>query len=191
MKVVIVSHNPEWKAKFAEIENKLQVLLRNVPIVAIEHVGSTAIPGLKAKPVIDIDVVVHAASLDSARVALAAGGYTDCGEMNIPGRFACREPGFGRSDAAHDSSERDPMRHNTYMIVEGTLALRNHLDVRRVLLEDNLLRDEYSQLKSELQEREFNDIGQYVTAKSDMLCRILQKAGWDSEDLQSVMDVNK
>jgi GrpB-like predicted nucleotidyltransferase (UPF0157 family) len=147
MKVVIVSHNPEWKAKFAEIENKLQVLLRNVPIVAIEHVGSTAIPGLKAKPVIDIDVVVHAASLDSARVALAAGGYTDCGEMNIPGRFACRE--------------------------------------------DNLLRDEYSQLKSELQEREFNDIGQYVTAKSDMLCRILQKAGWDSEDLQSVMDVNK
>jgi GrpB-like predicted nucleotidyltransferase (UPF0157 family) len=191
MKVIIEPHNPEWKAKFLKVKENLQKILHDVSFISIEHVGSTAIPGLKAKPVLDIDIIVHPASLEPARLALATGRYIDCGEMNIPGRFAFREPGYGRFDAAHGTVKDDRMRHNTYVIVEGALSLRNHLDVRRVLLEDESLRNEYSQLKSELQKREFDDIGQYVTAKSDILYRILQKAGWSSEDLQSVMDVNK
>lgn len=190
MKVNIEPHNPEWRAKFLEIQHQLQQILSDIAIISIEHVGSTCIPGLKAKPVLDIDIIIELSSLDATRKALVDAGYTDCGEMNVPGRFAFRQPGYGRFDAAHGPGRNGELRYNTYVMIEGCIALKNHLDVRRVLMENQELREEYGRVKSKLQVTEFENIGQYVTGKMEILCKILRAAGWSEENLEPVIKVN-
>lgn len=190
MKVILVPYNPEWPDKFSEIREQLLTILKDVPIISVEHVGSTSIPGMKAKPVLDIDIIIPASSLDAARRTLSNAGYTDCGEMDIPGRFAFRQPRYGRLDAAHGMGSPSKLRRNTYVVIEGCLALRNHLDVKRVLLEDQELREEYARVKTNMQDVEFEHIGQYVAGKTEVLCKILRKAGWSEEDLEPVIRAN-
>lgn len=84
MRVTIEPHNPEWPLKFSEIHDQLHDILKDVNIISIEHVGSTSIPSLMAKPVLDIDIIIQTSSLEAARNALKIAGYTDCGEMNVP-----------------------------------------------------------------------------------------------------------
>ncbi|KAL6249939.1 hypothetical protein RBB50_002240 [Rhinocladiella similis] len=190
MKVIIEPHNPNWTTKFLEVREQLRHILKDVAIVSIEHVGSTSIPMLKAKPVLDVDVIVHPASLEATRKALVNAHYTDCGEMNVPGRFAFRQPGYGRFDAAHGPGKNGELRYNIYIMIEGCTALKNHLDVKRVLLENHELREEYSRVKTELQQREYENIGQYVSGKTEILCKILRTAGWSDIDLRPVIEVN-
>lgn len=190
MKVIIEPHNPEWAVKFVEIKEDLSRILKDVAIVSIEHVGSTCIPQLKAKPVLDIDIIIQPSVLEAARAALVKAGYFDCGEMNVPGRYAFRQPGYGRLDPAHGPGRNGELRYNTYLMIEGCTALRNHLDVRRVLLENQELREEYAQVKNRLQESEFENIGQYVFGKSEILQKILRAAGWTDEDLRPVSEAN-
>ncbi|KAF4999073.1 hypothetical protein FDECE_11632 [Fusarium decemcellulare] len=190
MRVAIEDHDPTWRAQFLDVREQLLRDLQDVPIVSIEHVGSTAIPGLKAKPVLDIDVIVTASSLKAARNAMVKAGYTDCGEMDIPGRYIMRQPGYGQHDAAHGRGHDGEMRRNTYIMVEGYASLRNHLDVRRVLLGNAELREEYGRLKAGLIGKDFNDIGEYVRCKSEVLVKILRAAGWSEEDLQPVINAN-
>ena len=76
-------------------------------------------------------------------------------------------------------------------MIEGCSALRNHLDVKRVLLEHEDLREEYGDVKRGLAEREWGDsIGGYAFAKSPILTKILRKAGWSEEDLAPVKKAN-
>ncbi|KIW47265.1 uncharacterized protein PV06_02849 [Exophiala oligosperma] len=191
MKVVIEPHNPDWATTFLKIREQLRHTLKDVSIVSIEHVGSTSIPMLKAKPVLDVDIIVHPPALEVTRRALAEAHYTDCGEMNVPGRFAFRQPGNARFDAAHGPGRNGELRYNTYVMIEGCTALRNHLDMKRVLLENPDLREEYSRVKTEMQKRDFENIGHYVSGKTEILCKILRTAGWTDEDLRPVVKVNK
>ncbi|KAJ5460359.1 uncharacterized protein N7458_001911 [Penicillium daleae] len=191
MKVILEPYNPQWPLKFSEVREQLLSILKDVPIISIEHVGSTSIPSMKAKPVLDIDIIIPASSLQAVRRALADAGYTDCGEMNIPGRVAFRQPGYGRLDAAHGIGAPDELRRNTYVVIEGCLALRNHLDVRRVLLEDQELREEYARVKSKMEDMEFEHIGQYVAGKTEILSKILRKAGWSEVELEPVIEANR
>ncbi|KAI9668225.1 MAG: hypothetical protein M1821_001045 [Bathelium mastoideum] len=184
MKVAIEPHNPEWAAKFLEIQKQLLHILKDIPITSIEHVGSTSIPSLKAKPVLDIDIIARPSCLEAARKALVNADYTDCGEMDVPGRFAFRQPGYGRFEAAHGPGKNGELRYNTYVMIEGCRALRNHLDIRRVLMEDQELREEYGRVKEKLAETEVENIGQYVKGKTEILYKILRRAGWSEEDLK-------
>lgn len=140
MRVTIEPYNLEWPLKFSEIRDHLFKVLTDVKFVSIEHVGSTSIPSLIAKPVLDIDIIIQVTSLEVARNALKNAGFTDCGEMNVPGRFAFRQPGYRRFDTAHGKGKDGELRYNTYLMIEGYAALRNHLDTKRVLLEDGDLR---------------------------------------------------
>ena len=90
-----------------------------VPVMAIEHVGSTSVPGLAAKPVIDCDIVVGEAYVAAAGGVLISLGFAPLGELGIPQRWAFKEP-------ARLSGT------NTYVIVDGCLSLRNHLALRDV-----------------------------------------------------------
>ena len=98
-----------------------------VPIVGIEHVGSTSVTGLAAKPIIDCDIIVREADVSAASSTLVS----PLGELGIPQRWAFKEP-------ARLSGT------NTYVIVDGCLSLRNHLAVRDVLSADAALREEYA-----------------------------------------------
>ncbi|KAK9357956.1 grpb/dephospho-CoA kinase [Lipomyces starkeyi] len=192
MKVVIEPHNPAWIVEFSKAKASLETILKDVQPVSIEHVGSTSIPGLLAKPVLDIDIIVTPETLASTRQALVQSGYFDCGEMNVPGRFAFRQPGFGQSDAAWGQQGMSlvEMRRNTYVVIQGCVALRNHLDIKRVLLSDEGLRDEYGQVKKALAEKEWANIGKYSMSKSEILWKILRNAGWSEEDLDEVKKAN-
>ncbi|KAK9327441.1 grpb/dephospho-CoA kinase [Lipomyces starkeyi] len=189
MKVKIEPHNPAWAIEFQQTKFSLEKVLEDIPIRSIEHVGSTSIPGLPAKPVLDIDIIVTPETLPSVRAALVSAGYFDCGEMNVPGRFAFRQPGYGQKDAAWGHSDGE-MRRNTYAMIEGGVALRNHMDIKRVLLSDEGLREEYGRVKKQLEEREFANIGEYAMAKNEILWKILVAAGWSGEDLEEVRKAN-
>lgn len=66
--IIIVDYDPRWQTVFAEEAAQVWKTLGNDMVVAIEHIGSTAVPGLAAKPVIDLMVGVH--SVENARSAV-------------------------------------------------------------------------------------------------------------------------
>jgi len=192
MKVLVEDHNPGWKFEFSRARNELQVILKNIPILSIEHVGSTSIPGLPAKPVLDIDIVVTVDALEATRSAMKSGGYLDMGEMGVPGRVAFRQPGYQISEFANGTKlEGREMRRNTYVVLDGCLSLRNHLDLKRVLLEDTGLRDEYGTVKRKLASKELEDVDEYCCGKNEVMLKILRKAGWSEEDLEEVRKANE
>jgi GrpB-like predicted nucleotidyltransferase (UPF0157 family) len=160
--IVVVDYDPQWPVAFATIRATLQKTLADVPVIGIEHVGSTSVPGLAAKPIIDIDVIVDRSHVADAIAALESVGYRSLGEMGIPDRHAFKTP-------------PDSIRQNTYVIVDGCLSLRNHLGLRDVLRADPELRDEYSTVKRRLAAAT-DDIDVYVGGKSEVVRRVLARA---------------
>lgn len=142
MPVVVELYNPIWALQFQAIRAELETYLSGVSYQSIEHVGSTSIPGLPAKPILDIDVVATVPQLQDVITALSkeGTGLLYMGELYITDRHAFRAPGM------------EPVR-NLYVCVEGSAALRNHLGVRNLLLKDEKLREEYGSLKMDLGSR--------------------------------------
>jgi GrpB-like predicted nucleotidyltransferase (UPF0157 family) len=178
VRVEVVVYDAGWPARFAGVRDELAAALAGVPVLSIEHVGSTSVPGLAAKPVIDVDVVVDSADINAAIEALADAGYKYIGDCGIPNRHAFEAPPHG------------PPRH-VYVIVDGCLALRNHIGVREVLRNDAQLRVEYGALKLDLATKEFDSIDDHVAAKSQLLQRVLHQAGLEEADLAIVDAVNR
>ena len=178
MRIVVVPYDPDWPARFEIIRSELIDALATVPIEAIEHVGSTSVPGLAAKPVIDVDVVVAADQVRPAVAALEAIGYSSLGDLGIRDRHAMRAPDTGP-------------RRNVYVTVSGCVQLRNHLGVRDALRSDAALRDRYGDLKLELARREYVDIDGYVADKSPLLDVILERAGLSPEERADIAAQNR
>lgn len=143
-----------------------------VPIVAIEHIGSTSVPGLAAKPIIDCDIVVRETDVAAASAVLASLGFTQLGELGIPQRWAFKEP-------ARLSGT------NTYVIVDGCLSLRNHLAVREILRADAALRDEYAAVKRQAGARAAG-IDEYGQAKTSMVQKLLAAAALTDAERASI-----
>lgn len=134
--IVVAEYDPAWPQRFDQLRREYAGAMADagVPVVAIEHVGSTAVPGLAAKPVIDCDIVVAEPDVPAASAILAGLGFTPLGELGIPLRWAFKGP-------------RRLARTNTYVVVEGSLSLRNHLAVRDILRTDSDLRERYAAAK--------------------------------------------
>lgn len=102
--IIIVESDPHWQTQFVEETTNVRKALGNALIVAIEHIGSTAIPGLAAKPIIDLLVGVHSLELaQNAIPALEAIEYVYWTEDPRPGRmfFVKGMPPFGRQRTHH------------------------------------------------------------------------------------------
>ena len=86
--IVVQPYSREWEQNFLDIRNEIQDAIGELAL-RIEHVGSTAVPGLSAKPIIDIDVVIKDDSaLDAVVSKLRAIGYMHEGDLGIAGREA-------------------------------------------------------------------------------------------------------
>ena len=177
--VEVVDYQPSWPRRFFELREAYAEALNaaGVRYRSIEHVGSTSVPGLAAKPVIDVDVIVQASDTDAAIAALAALGFVPRGELGVAERFAFFTP------------ERFAPT-NTYVVVEGSLSLRNHLAVRNMLRADAALRREYDDLKRAAAQTA-SDIDEYIELKSDVLGRILERAGLSSDERATILEVNR
>ncbi|KAH8591016.1 putative UPF0157 protein YqkA, partial [Bisporella sp. PMI_857] len=174
-------HNPKWIEEFEALKANFETTLKDVPILSVEHVGSTAIRDLIAKPVIDIDIVIKPEILEPVTESLVKEGYIYIGESGIIGRHAFWQPNTLSSKGQPLDGTR---RHNLYVIFEGCECLRGHRDLKRILLEDEQLREEYGDLKRWL----VNDIGvdnieEYSDMKNEIMVKILRKAGWTEDDL--------
>ena len=172
--IVVVEYDPAWSDRFKALREEYARAMSaaGVPVTAIEHVGSTSVPGLAAKPIIDCDIVVDAAHLTSASSVLVSLGFVPLGELGIPQRWAFKEPARLAGT-------------NTYVIVDGCLSLRNHLAVRDVLRADSTLRDEYAAVKRSAGARAAN-IDEYGQAKTAMVQRLLAAAGLTESDRASI-----
>jgi len=175
--IAIVDYDSAWATHFDELRATIWPAVSRVAL-GIEHVGSTSVPGLAAKPVIDIDIVI--ASADHLRAAidvLAAIGYTHRGDLGVPGRDAFDAPAGARE-------------HNLYVCVDGCASLRNHLAVRDYLRRCPEAVAEYSDLKRGLAARHPRDIDAYIAGKTDFLCRILDKAGVPACQIDAIRRLN-
>jgi len=173
--IEVRDHDPTWAASFEGVAAELRRALdaRGATYLAIEHVGSTSVPGLAAKPVLDVDVVVPRDAVAPPIAALVGAGDADLGTMGIDDRWALGAP--------------DPPRRNVDVVVAGSLALRNHLGVRDVLRRDPELRARYGALKRELGRRFGPDeIDRYVEGKSTVLADVLAAAGLAPDELASI-----
>ena len=172
--ITVVEYDPAWPEHFEMLRNEYAAAMAGAgaTVVAIEHVGSTSVPGLAAKPIIDCDIVVREADVVAASNVLMSLGFTPEGELGIPQRWAFKEP-------ARLSGT------NTYVIVDGCLSLRNHLAVRDVLRADTVLRDEYAAIKMQAGARAAN-IDEYGQAKTSMVQKILAAAGLSDGERASI-----
>lgn len=175
--IEVVDYDPEWPKLFESLCTRYQKALTDVPVVAIKHVGSTSVPGLAAKPVIDVDIVVRNEDVKRAIGAMIHAGFRSRGELGISDRWALEAPvGLPRT--------------NTYVVVEGSLAYRNHIAVRDTLRGNPDLRDEYAAVKRSIAARVSN-IDRYVEEKSALLSSILERAGLTAEERRLIEDSNR
>lgn len=177
MAIQVVPYDPDWPMRFLAIRRSIEVALGVVPVIAIEHVGSTSVPGLAAKPVIDVDVIVTRPSLMPAIGALERRGYRHRGDLGIPDRHALAAPDDGT-------------RRNVYVVVAGSLALRNHLAVRDALRSSGSLRSRYGALKRRLA-AEADDIDMYISGKTRFVLDILGDAGFTGDELAAIGEANR
>jgi len=177
MSVEVVDWSPVWAEQFDEVAAVLRDALVDVPSAVVEHVGSTSVPGLAAKPVLDIDVVVPAADVPAAVDALESVGYVHRGDLGVTFREAFHAP--------------DGPRRNVYVCTAGTPNVRNHLAVRDVLRTRDDLREAYAAVKRTLAADPTMDIDTYLAGKSAVLQQVLEASGrMTPEELDAIRRLN-
>lgn len=175
--VEVVAYSPDWPVWFERVAADLRGALADVPSAVVEHVGSTSVPGLVAKPVLDIDVIVAGSDVVAAIAALEGIGYLHRGDLGVADREALAAP------------DDDPRRH-VYVCVDGTLNVRNHLAARDVLRARPDLRDEYAAVKLALATDPAMDIGTYIARKSPVLQKVLAASALTDEDRLAILRLN-
>jgi GrpB-like predicted nucleotidyltransferase (UPF0157 family) len=158
----VVEYDPEWPGRFAGIRDRVTPALGAVEH-RVEHVGSTAVPGLAAKPIIDVDVVVAEPDVDRAVALLAALGYRHVGDLGIVGREALLPPA------------EEPY-HHLYVVMDGSAALADHVDLRDYLVAHPAAARRYARRKYELAHLLDSDRDEYVRQKGDLVEELLRLA---------------
>lgn len=161
--VRVVSYDPDWPRAFATLRDTVMPTLKDIAL-RIEHVGSTSVPGLDAKPIIDMTVVVREPEDVAVAIqALERLDYEHRGNLGIIGREAFYAP-------------PGAIPHHLYVCVEGSTPLINHTHVRDHLRAHDADRAAYARLKHDLARAHAGDIDRYTRAKTDLLMRILATA---------------
>jgi GrpB-like predicted nucleotidyltransferase (UPF0157 family) len=157
--IVIVEYDHAWPTRF-ELERERVARALGASALRIEHVGSTAVPGLAAKPIVDLAVTVEDPADESIVAALESAGY----ELRVrePEHRMFRTP--RRDVHVHVWRASDPE-------VERNLRFRDRL---RESPEDRLA---YEQLKRDLARRDWPDMNYYADAKGELIDAIVARAG--------------
>ena len=163
--IIVLPYDEKWQQAFLDIKSELDAALGPLAL-SIEHVGSTSVPGLAAKPIIDIDVVVRKADLESAIKALATIGYEHEGNGGIEGREMFKYSG-----------KEHLMDHHLYVCPEDSRELKRHVLFRDYLLSHPDAVQAYSQIKKEAAELYPHDIDSYINHKGTVIEKIYKELG--------------
>lgn len=158
--IEIADYDPGWPVQFKIIKSRISVALGPLA-VAIEHVGSTSVPGLAAKPIIDLDIAVpEDADIPVGIRLLATIGYEHEGDLGITGREAF-------------TTRTGLYRHHPYLVTVNGRELQRHIAFRNRLRTDISARNEYELLKRRLAIEFAADVTNYSKAKTEFVERIL------------------
>ena len=163
--IVVADYDPAWPAWFEAVRAHVWPAVSDLA-VRIDHVGSTSVPGLAAKPVIDMDIVVAADDAVRPVVARLAGiGYRWRGDLGIEGR-----------QAFAPARDADMPPHHLYLVVEDSRAHRDHYLLRDLLRSDPEACERYGTLKRRNAAEVGGDIDAYGAAKADLVAELLARA---------------
>lgn len=169
-KVEVVPHDPSWRGAF-ETESKQIALALTENVVAIHHIGSTAIPQIHAKPIIDMLVEVKdITKVDKQTSAMEALGYEAMGEFGISGRRFFRK-----------GNEAGIRTHHIHTFEVTSPQIERHLAFRDYMISHPENAQQYSELKRELANKYHDNIQGYMDGKNGFIKAMDQKAAnWRS-----------
>jgi GrpB-like predicted nucleotidyltransferase (UPF0157 family) len=164
-RVEVVPHDPRWRDAFeAEAGHVAAALGEHV--VAVHHIGSTAIPNIYAKPIVDLLVEVRGiGEVDGRSAAMESLGYEVLGEYGIPGRR------YFRKDT------REGIRtHHVHAFEAGSAEAERHLAFRDYMIAHPVEAQRYSELKRRLAEEHTQNMDGYIEGKDDFIKEMDERA---------------
>ncbi|MBD2075659.1 GrpB family protein [Phormidium sp. FACHB-592] len=165
MKVEVVPPDPAWQEEFQK-ESRQLAWVMGENIVAIHHIGSTAIPGIYAKPIIDFLIEVKSiTTTDEQNGAMAAIGYEAMGEFGLAGRRYFRK-----------NRSPEVRTHNAHTYELGSFEIIRHLAFRDYMIAHPNDAQQYSKLKRQLAKQYSHDIEGYMDGKDKFVKIMEQKA---------------
>ena len=154
-KVIVTPYTKAWKTDFENIKRELEEALCELAI-GIEHVGSTSVEGMSAKPCIDVDIIItDYDALDAVVDQLARIGYIHEGDLGILGREAFRYSG-----------KTHFMKHHLYVCPQDSEELHRHVTFRDYLRNHPEAAAKYGSVKETAAQLFPDDIDQYIQYKS-------------------------
>lgn len=159
--VFLVPWSAEWVKEFEMEKKRIEEVIGQY-IVNVHHIGSTAVNGLSAKPIIDIAIEInHFLDGEQCVTALQGLGYSYRGVNVLPER--------------HYFSKGEPRTHQIHMYQTGNRYLLEQINFRDYLRSNELARSEYQQLKLNLSNENKNDKHKYAEGKTDFVMSILER----------------
>ena len=169
-KVIVMPYDKAWKTDFENIKRELASALGDLAI-GIEHVGSTSVEGMSAKPCIDIDVVIRDYEVFDAVVKkLHAIGYVHEGNLGIRDREA-----FAYSNKPH------LQKHHLYVCPQDSEELHRHITFRNFLRKSPESVKKYSEIKEKAAKLYPDDIDRYMQYKSPCIEELYAECGLQKE----------
>jgi GrpB-like predicted nucleotidyltransferase (UPF0157 family) len=177
-RVEVRTYDPEWPHMFERIRAHVWPHVRHAAI-SLEHVGSTSVPGLRAKPVVDACIVVASrGDIPPVVMALTAIGYVHRGDLGVSDRAVFKPP-------------PSLPKHHLYASPQGSLSVKNQMGLRDYLRARPEAAREYGDLKASLAARFPEDIDSYIAGKSEFILGVLQQIGLTPLELAAIRDVNR
>jgi len=166
IKIEVVPHDPTWRDQFQQEAERIQQALGAI-VTAVHHIGSTSIPNIYAKPIIDMLVeVTDITQVDQREAAMIALGYEAMGEMGLPGRRYFRK-----------ENNQGIRTHHAHTYQQGTSEIKRHLAFRDYMIAHPEAAQAYSELKRELAKKlDIYDIEGYMDGKDVFVKEMEQRA---------------
>ena len=165
--ITVVPYDSEWKNEFERIKGELAPFVSGL-VISIEHVGSTSVQGLYAKPIIDIDIVIKKECFEAVKEQLVKAGYFHIGNLGIEGREV-----FEYKDKSH------LMEHHLYVCDKDNDELKRHIALRDFLQKNDEYCRKYNEIKIEMAKNHPHDIDSYILGKQPVILEIYEKCGLD------------
>jgi GrpB-like predicted nucleotidyltransferase (UPF0157 family) len=160
--IVIADYDPAWPERFRREENKIRTALATAAL-SVEHIGSTSVPGLAAKPIVDILLVVtDSCDEGSYEPALQEAGYV----------LRVREPDFDE----HRMFRTRKKDVHVHVFSDGSEEIGRYLLLRDRLRENDEDRELYARTKRELASEDWPSVDHYAEAKTEVVEGILARA---------------
>ncbi len=164
--VIVLPYDPKWKKDFEDIKKEISAAIGDI-ITGIEHVGSTSVVGLSAKPIIDIDIVISDySSFEQVVCGLAQIGYHHEGDLGIKDREAFKY-----------SSKPHLQKHHLYVCPQNSAELKRHITFRDYLRNHPEAVKRYSEVKEEAARLYPFDIDQYIEYKTPCIEELYSLCG--------------